>query len=403
MKKIYGLILALIVFIIAAFIGCDNDYPSSVFDPSVKGNPTPVVTGVSPANISYAAVEEITITGQNFSPVKEDNYVYFGKYKVAVTSATTTQLKVMAPNVESDSLGIKVAVKGAQLFSSPLIKYKLLPAFIELGGYTKLDDAYGIEVDAAGNLYVQLSLGVTGKIEKIAPDGKKSNFGTTTFGIANCMKFGSDGSLYLTRLIPLIYRIAPGGGAAAVYVTLPGGGRAGDIDFDKDGNMWAVGNNQFVYKIKADKSIKTYPLVANLKAVRIYNDYLYVAGKDSDNKEKIWRAQIKSNDELGAFEIYFDWAAKYSSATMSMTFSSAGDLYVGNDGIDNEAIVVIKSDKSSTPLYSGFLKSKSYSISWGSGLTAKYMFVSRRNDNPDLRKVMQIYMGKEGAPYFGRK
>ena len=34
---------------------------------------------------------------------------------------------------------------------------------------------------------------------------------------------------------------------------------------------------------------------------------------------------------------------------------------------------------------------------------SKYLFVSRRNDNPDLRKIMKVYMGKDGAPYYGRK
>lgn len=403
MRKNFILMLIFIASFLIFWMGCENDYPNSLFDPSYQGKPTPVVTSVSPANVGFAAVEEITINGQNFSPIPEDNYVYFGKYKVPVKNATTTQLKVMAPNVQSDSLGIKVAVKGAIQFSSPIIKYKLLPAFIEFGDYTKLDDPYGIESDANGNLYVALSLGTTGKIEKITPEGKKSDYGTFTFSIANSLKFGPDGGLYLTRLVPLIYRIPPGGGAAVTYVTLPSGGRAGDIDFDKDGNMWAVGNNQYVYKVKSNKSIKTYPFVANLKGVKIFNDYLYVVGKDPDGKEKVWRAQIKSNDELGAFEVYFDFASKYSYSTYSITAANDGTIYIGTDGPDNETIIAINTDKSSSALYPAFLKSKSYYISWGASSSSKYLFVSRRNDNPELRKVMKIYMAKEGATYYGRR
>jgi len=402
MRKKFILVLSFIVPFLITWIGCENDYPDSLFDPNYKGNPTPIISKVTPPDVGYAAVEEVIIEGQNFSPIPEDNYVYFGKYKVSVKTANTTKLVVTAPNVQSDSLGIKVAVKGAIQYSN-IIKYKLLPAFIEFGDYTKLDDPYGIESDVNGNLYVALSLGTTGKIEKITPTGVKSDYGTFTFSIANSLKFGPDGGLYLTRLIPIIYRIPPGGGAATTYVTLPSSGRAQDIDFDKDGNMWAVGNNQFVYKIKSDKSIKTYPFVANLKGVKIFNDYLYVVGKDPDGKEKVWRAQIKSNDELGSFEVYFDFASKYSSASYSIAIANDGTIYIGTDGADNETIIAINTDKSSAPLYSGFLKSKSYYLSWGSSSSLKYLFVSRRNDNPELRKIMKIYMAKDGAPYYGRK
>jgi hypothetical protein len=59
MKKTFLLFLPLAAFLLLFFVSCENDYPSSVYDASDTGNPTPVITSVSPASVSTAAVEEI--------------------------------------------------------------------------------------------------------------------------------------------------------------------------------------------------------------------------------------------------------------------------------------------------------------------------------------------------------
>jgi uncharacterized delta-60 repeat protein len=57
--------------------------------------PVPTVRSFSPA--SGPVGTKVTITGNNFSPVAENNTVYFGAVKAAVLSATSTQLNVAAP------------------------------------------------------------------------------------------------------------------------------------------------------------------------------------------------------------------------------------------------------------------------------------------------------------------
>lgn len=58
--------------------------------------PTPVITSFSP--VSGITGTMVTITGANFSPVAQNNIVYFGAIKAVVSSATATSLTVIVPN-----------------------------------------------------------------------------------------------------------------------------------------------------------------------------------------------------------------------------------------------------------------------------------------------------------------
>jgi hypothetical protein len=417
MKKIYMMffvfVFGLLSFLVA---GCSDEAGKSIYDPSYEGTPTPVITSITPS-VAYAVTDEIIIRGRNFSSIKGNNYLYFDKTKVPVETASPTELKFHAPNVPGDSLNVRVAVFGAQRFSNT-IKYKILPSFIELGDYIVADAFYGIESDAAGNIYVNLeTTGTTGRIEKLDPEGNKIGeepYGTIPFASARSMRFGPDGGLYLARNNRAISVVPPGGGVATTYFSMPTPAETVyDIDFDKNGNMWAVSNNgtaanRRVAKLKDGAITGSYTFNAQLRAVKVYDDYLYVAGGDGTdgNRVKIWRAPITASGDLGTFELYFDWAAHYTFTINAITFSQDGTLYVGTDGPDDETIIAISPSKVASPLYPGNMKQNTYNLIWGTGPNAQYIFTSRRavatGGHADNR-IMKIYMAKDGAPYFGRK
>ena len=56
---------------------------------------SPVITAVAPESAVVGAT--VTITGSNFSTVRNNNHVYFGSVKAVVTSATSTSLTVEVP------------------------------------------------------------------------------------------------------------------------------------------------------------------------------------------------------------------------------------------------------------------------------------------------------------------
>ncbi len=391
------LLAGLLGLILGMFGGCKEDPPTSLYDLPRDTRPQPVIASVDPPASALAGVTVITITGSNFSPVKEENLVYFDATLAPILSASATQLVVRAPVLVKDSVTLRVMVYKAELFSAPR-QYKLLATVEPFGGLASIEEPYGIAADAAGNVYVSIVSGGTGVgVKKITPAGVKTDYSPATPGVTRWsgMKIGPGGVLYTARILRVIYQIPAGGGAAAIWVTGSAIGSIYDLDFDADGNCWAAGNNAAVYRVKQDKTIKPFAFTGNVRAVRVYNGYVYLGGK-VDTTEGVWRAQIINADSLGAFEQYFNFTAKYPTGLVNaLTFAADGDMYIGTDAAD--AIVNVHPSKVSEPLYPGLFTPTTYAFTWG---LADEMYVVRTVSTPALLKVRML---KNGAPYYGRQ
>jgi hypothetical protein len=396
MNKIFStpLIFLLLSLLICLFIGCEADNPPSLFDPNATGETTPTITQVIPADSTLAGIGQIKLIGTNFSPVLEENLVFFNKEQVNLISASETELVLNSPNSPSDAINIKTAKQGAYLFSNS-IEYKLKQALWEYAGYGEFDDPYGIACDKNDNLYVALS---TRKVEKVTPDGVRQDFGTTIFVRAAAMRIGPDDYLYLSRLSTAMYRIPLAtGGASAKWTSAPG--KIYDFDFAPSGVCYAGGDNDDLYRINPDGSgisIASYPSTY-IKAIKVYDGYVYVGGKDKTaNQQFIWRNKIVSDDELGPNEVYFKWSENIDdiSEVLCIVFSADGDMYVGTDAA--QAIVIVHPDGSFEPLYPGVIEPTSYAMAWGPG---QYLYVNRRNDlDPTQKRMIKLFMQKYGAP-----
>jgi len=390
-----GLIIILLLIGLCS-LGCEQEKEESLFDPDYLSDHSPVITAMSPLDSALAGIVEITISGQNFSPQVENNFVYFDKTKAEVLEASETQLKVQSPNVVEDAMMVKVAVFGAVSFSN-LMPYKLVRGVGEYGGFGNFDDIYVVECDKEENLYVALG---SRKILKIAPDETVTEYGTTAFPLFSTMKFGPDGYLYIGRLIKAIYRIPPGGGAAKKWISMPD--NVYDFDFSDNGMLYVSGKGDSLYLVKPDESVigvAAYP-DTYIKAVRIFNGYVYVGGRDNaTDREFIWRNQILGDNSVGENELYFDWSANVdeTSEILSMTFSADGEMFVGTDA--EAGIINVHSDGTFEPLYPGVLEPETYSMAWGNGF---FLYIARRNDDTTKRRVIKINMLTDGAPYYGR-
>lgn len=214
------------------------------------------------------------------------------------------------------------------------------------------------------------------------------------------MRMGPGGYLYLTRSTASLYRIPPGGGSAELFATAVG--RLYDLDFDQGGNLFTAGEGDSLYLVRPDgttKAVAAYP-GTYLRGVRVFNGYVYVAGKVADGQEAVWRNQIISAESLGSSELVFDWSGKLGSSAgiRSLTFAADGDMYLGTDGPD--AIVVVHADGTHELLYPGVLAPESYAMAWGNGI---FLYVNRRNVDPAQKRIIRINMQKDGAPYYGRQ
>lgn len=399
MKKQKQTFYLTIIIILAAIIyGCNQEPAPSLFQVEPKGS-TPVVSAIIPANEALAGVTDVTISGSNFSTVKEENFVFFGTMQATVLQASSTSLIVKAPKLIQNNLDVKIAVKGVEDFSN-IVKYNLLEAVGVYYAFAKgVDDPMTVAVDKNENVFVYLK---DKGIKKISPAGVLSDFapkGGESFFFD--MKVGPNNIIYGTRNLRGIFQ-SEEGKASSTFVLFPTGISMVALDFDESKNIWAGGSGGKIFSATQTKDTASFPVDYAVSAMRVYNGYLYVAGK-KDSEEAIYRYKINSNKSLGTKEKYFDIGANYGLGKVqigSMAFAENGDLILGTDLTDSFNLVV--SGGTATPIYPGLINPYARSMSWG---TKKNLFYVREYSDAGaiVHSLVRVDMQKLTAPYFGRQ
>ena len=392
-----GFFSLFIIAIITIFLAnCENDYPASLWNESEISKPFPIIDEIIPHDSTYAGVGEIVIKGHNFSITPEENLVFVGNKSADVIAASEAQITIKSPNIVGDSLKIKIAVHGAELFSDP-VYYKLKPAVAIVGNLAEKNEmAYAIAVDKIGNVYVSID----GKIiKKISTDGATTHYADVGFLKANGMKMGPGNTIYVAFAAGRVKKIATitPDGVEGTFTNLPGVPQ--DLDFDANGNIW-VSCDKDIYLIKPDQTTtKITSFSITLYTVRVFNGNLYISGRDENTGEaKIWRSQLLG-ETLGAAEEVLDIKAApwLSGATVySFTFSEDGKMYLTTDFMD--AIFVFNpEDGSHDVLFPGLIGPTIYALSWGEG---NFLFAIQQLNSAS--NVLKIDLGMRGAPYYGR-
>ena len=405
--------LSLFLLTILILSGCKKDPPASLYDPGIGQGAVPTIASVIPNDSALAGVTTVTITGTNFSPVKEYNFVYFNASLAPVLQASTTQLVVKAPILLADSVGLKVAVQGIELFSNAK-RYKLIAAVKEFGGIPNtVEEPFGITCDTSGNVYVSLlSGGGTGLgVKKITPAGSRTDYSPAFSSAVNkwtSLKLGPGGFMYAASNRNAVFRIPAGGGNSAPWASVAGVGVSFvvDFDFDQQGNIWGGGDNQSIVRITPGPpgspplGSRAFDFVGDVRAVRFFQNYLYLATKN-DTVWNIWRTRIFSADSIGPRELYLNFTNKFTplASAYAMTFANDGDLFVGTDSLAG-SLVVIHPDKSAEPLYPGLFRGRSQTLAYGKGTE---MYVSRTGLTDPEKKILRVNTQKQGAPYYGRQ
>jgi hypothetical protein len=392
-------------FLMAAMLllmtGCKEDTPTSLYNPNYVGGPQPIVTSLASSNgaIYFAGLSTVTITGSNFSATALENIVFFDAVQATVLQASPTQLVVKAPLLVKDNIKVVVSVRGAAKYSETQ-SVNLVAAVTDYGKFGSTEEAVGIATDAAGNLYASMKIAGAGNGIRKYMVGPDTGFTYAPAGGVtqwSGLKVGPGGVLFGARVQRAIYTIPQG--ASPVLWAQATGSSITDIDFDNLGNIWAVGNNANIYRFKvSDKSVTTFPFTALLRTVRVYNGYVYVAGKQ-DSTEDVWRFKLASDGTIGATpELFFNLTAAYGAASTAnaITFDTDGSMYLGTSG--SQAIILVAPDgKSSNPLYPGLFSPSTITFAWGSGST----LFAVRSSAVVTNTIIKINTLKNGAPYYG--
>ena len=346
----------------ALLVGCDSGTAPSIYDPNRSSLPDPVIEDVIPEDRALAGVDEVIIVGQHFSSQTTDNLVYFGEDRARVVEASSTQLRMVAPNSPQPELELRLVVIGAENFSNS-VSYRLDPPFVEFGEVKDFEDVFGSATDRVGNVYVAMAaFGIPVGIIRVSPNGERSEYISSPF-LWTDLDHGSGNDLYGVRSVRAVFRYQEGANNFEVFAVVPDNAvRLTSIAVDTNDHIWAVGNNKSIYSISPDKTVKNYEFDADIQDVALFDDFLYIAALQNKNS-KIWRFKINSSDVLGTPEELIDMTAFNGSTAFALAFSVAGHLFVGTDATD--PVVVVDPNGVGQLLYPGVLKQPARRFAWG--------------------------------------
>ena len=334
--------------------GCDTGTAPSLYTPDDPSKPDPVVTTVEPAGSALAGVDIIRLTGQNFSAVAEENFVYFGPNRGELISATPTLIEVRSPATPGEDIPIRVTVIGAENFSAE-VPYRLEAAFELFGNIGKVEEPKAMTTDAAGNVYLAMFAGgVSVGFKKITPAGVRSDFTATTF-LWNSLTMDTASRLYGARNLRAIFRFAQGAAQETFVALTPTTVRIAALSFDATGYLWAGGQNTEIFRISADKTVARFPFDGNVTALKTFGGHLYAVAAVG-GAYGVWRFPLDGASNLGSGQLYFDISGALGAgvASEAIAFAADGTMYLGTD--QNDPVVIVAPNATShAPLYTGVL------------------------------------------------
>lgn len=409
-RRFAGILIAAVIL-----TGCDAPGSNSLFEEDVTFAPDPTITAMNPATQFFAGFQTITITGTNFSATASDNTVWFNNVKATVVSASPTQIVVNTPNLVADSIGVKVAVKGAIGFSNN-IKYKLEALFEDATSLPPNTLPVGAAIDGTGRFYIALigatQLNPLGVGQFNATNAINPTYVPAQGWTYRTMKIGPDGGLYMLRVaggVPILYRSPAGGGATTNWASSLG--RAEDLDFDAQGFVWVVGSNetntaanQNIFRVQdlgASRARVGFPFVANGTAVKVYDGHLYVGGTRG-GVPKIWRFPINGDNTLGAEEEWIDLTSYSSQAVpRSIAFATDGTMFVAvNTTTGTQPLLAISPTKQISEYYPDIIPGTILKMHWVKG-TQRVLMTLIDPETGNTTRAITMNMQKDGAPFHG--
>ena len=382
----------------------DPNYPENIWDENDQGNASPSISSVEP-EAAFAGIDTLTINGQNFSENTSENLVYFNNMLGEVVNATSTSLRVITPNLVSDSVQIRVAVQGAFLFADHSSLYTLTAAVLDYGPFDQFTDIFSLDLDRDENLIVSLD-GTPNAEFWIVDTNQDSAVWSGALAKGSGMKLGPTGSVYFVNYQRFLYKDEQGTPKENSEIFKRLNGNATDLDFDSYGNLFVggAGSTIDVVDINDDGGLTSGVTEAknldtlDILSLKVLNDYLYVLTTTVTSDQAIYKMQILDDSgSLGDLELVFDWSAytnKLSSA-LCFTLSESGDLFVGSDS-DDQPLTYIQNGNASG-FYTSILTAPISYMAWGN---SNYLYLINKTE--ETNRVQRVDTRMSGADYYGR-
>jgi len=351
-NKIFISFLPLVIVFLFSACQKKDDSPSLFTAPYFGNSSTPTIdsiiveSGMVAPNQGLAGIAVIKISGKNYSLNNVDNIAYFNSTIGQVLSSYKDSIIVKVPYVVSDSVIVKTSTKGAIVFSNTKI--------LELKVPFRIDNVLGSKQQAismtvgSGLIYTSLVTNIqnpaSGGLLRINADSTlteiiKGSSSPVTYW--QDIKVGPGNDIYLAGPgLPFVVKVADGSWTLSTLTSLPdsdGVVSLNALDFDQSKQfIWTGGEvtgNRF-YSISTPfetGTINSFPFNGIIKAMKVYNNYLYIAGKKADRKSRVYRFQIISGSQVTEDSSpYFDFDQNYPGQEInSIAFSNDGFMYLG--------------------------------------------------------------------------
>ncbi len=389
-------LLALVVLVAA----CDSGPGGSLYDPDASDNSTPLISSVSPEGVVLAGIDEITITGQNFSPVPSENLVFFDDAtgnvaRGTVLAASATELRVKAPNLPNPNLRMRISVRGAENFSNA-VAFPLTPAIVPFGDLdvNVEEEVFGLTPDGAGGIFASMvSDGSSIGIKRFSADGTRSDYFSSTFPWYD-LTVGADGELYGARRIRALFRL-PEGGSQQTFVALPSGVTLNTIATSSSGAIWTAGSstspaNAGIYRVSPDGATTLFPFSERVVDLVVFEGSLYAA-----TPAAVWRFPIGPGDALGEGTPHVDLASKLGTneQATALAFAADGTIFIGTNAA-TDPMIEVPAGGEATRLYPGVLTSPVTSMAWGPG---SILYLARPPFGDAPASLQALETRREGA------
>jgi len=350
-------------------------------DPNPTGSPAATLTALDPPEGFLKDIVKVSGSGFNTEPAF--NFVHFGNKIGTILTASATELSVQTPNLSGETVMVRVAVKGSELWSNQL-SFTFKPTLATID--EEISWPKGVAVDDSDNVYV--GSGNDGIIYRITPAGEKSEF--AHLAVDGSIHFGPNGFLYVCdQNEGKIVRVSPDGGTIEDYVVTDGL-HVIDFDWDAAGNMYLVANDSGIVKYDTGGNLSAVADLGTPKSCRVYENHLYVT--DIWITGSVWRFDITAAGLENGESIY----TNTDVPPLGVEVDIDGTVYISEAW--DAHLLAIHSDGSTERLYDGemspqmryltFHKKTIYAVFPGSG---------------DVGLVLSAYIGVEQAPNYGKR
>ena len=373
----------LLLAALAVFAACDAGDPGSLFDPGATGSPAPVISAVSPGGVVLAGIDEVTITGQNFSAVPTENTVLFedGTGVVAqgtVLSASPTELRVRVPNTPGETIRVRVAVRGSQEFSNA-VAAPLVAAVVPFGDLDAgiQEDPRGITSGPDGSLYVTLyRLGRPIGIKRFTADGVRSDYSSQD-ALWSGLTLSADGVLVGARQIRALF-LLPEGDGRSTFAVVPQGASLSALTTTPAGDVWAGGTHTSaadpaLYRVGPDGTTTAFPFAPPIRGLASTAEALYAATSTTSGgqvtESAVYRFPFAADGSIGDGEVIYDVTGALGAGigATSVAVAQDGTVFVGTNADD--PVIEVLADGMAAPLFPGVLPSPITALAWGPGST----------------------------------